>query len=96
MSAIWMPGIEGGAIRLTDEIENPGKAQVIDIVSNAITIGTILTVAGNGTVDDAGIDLPHRFVIHTQPVDNTRSETFQHHIGIFKQAEKDIFSFCGL
>ena len=83
----WRP------VRLADQIQNSRNAQIIDIMPDPIPVRAILSITGDGTINDAGIDLFYGFISDTQPVHDTGSKPFQQDVRLPNQPEENLLSF---
>ncbi len=82
----------GRAVRFTQDVQDAGIAQVIDIVPGFLGKRPCLSVSGYRAIDDGRVYPAHRFVIDTQSLNYTRPKTFQDHIRILDQACKYFLS----
>src|SRR6266700_5107099 len=76
------------ALLSTIIVEQSGIARVIQVMPGTQTIGTILAIATDSTVDDTGIGLFELLVAQTQAVKHIGSKALQHHISVTNHIQK--------
>jgi hypothetical protein len=64
--------------------------------SGSARVGAVLSETGDAAVDDARVDLLHRFVIDTQLVLDGRTKILDDHIGVLRQREENLETFRSL
>jgi hypothetical protein len=73
-----------------DLVEQAGRGEVIQVVTGEVGPGAGLAVAGDGAVDDARIDRPHRLVADAELVHHAGPEALENHVGIARQAQENL------
>ena len=70
------------------ERQQPGAADVVEIVAGLVGARTGLAVAGDRAIDQPRIDRPHRLVAEPEPRHDARAELLDQHVGAFDQRLK--------
>ena len=76
------------SIRFTTDTHEAGYGLVIQVMPWQMRVRAILTIPGNGTIDDFRIDLLYAPVIYTQSLGHPRPEALQDDIALFCQAKE--------
>src|SRR5690606_39890111 len=76
----------------SDSVQQTGYGRVIDVVARPGSHRAMLAVSGEGTVDQAGMDLAERLRIQAEPGHHARPEALHHHVHLRYQAMKDLSS----
>ena len=67
----------------SNQVQHPAQREIIQVVSREITVRTVLAVAAQRAVDDAGVDGPQGLIVTAQPLHHTGPEAFDQHVVLF-------------
>ena len=77
-------------IRSPAQRQDPRIAHIIEIVPGSRSLRAGLSIAGDRTIDETGIDLAHGLVSQTEPVHHSGAKLLYQNIGLFKQRAQNI------
>ena len=62
------------------------------VYTRTVAIRAVLPEAGDAAVDDAGVHLPDRFVVDSEPVLDVGSIVLHDYVGVARQPEEDLLA----
>ncbi len=83
----WWHG--GFATRSAIVVDQSSIACVVEIVPGTQAIWSVLSIATDSAVDQSRVYFFELFVPETQSIHDTRTEAFEHNIGLAHEAEED-------
>ena len=83
-------GDGGVAVRLADEVEDPGEREEVQVVGGAVAIRPVLPEPAQGAVDEAGVQLREPLVAAAQALHHPRPEAFHQHVGFAHEPVQDL------
>lgn len=83
-------GGDGAAFGCAGQTEQAANGEVVEVVARAVGVGAGLAVAGEGAVDDPGVDGFDRFVANTPFVHTAGFEGFDDDVGGLGEVEEDV------
>ena len=86
-------GDGGVAVRLADEVEDPGKGEEVEVVGGAVPVRPVLPEAAESAVDEAGVDLRKPLVAAAQALHHPRPEALHQHVVAAHEPVQDLLSF---
>ncbi len=89
-------GNGGLAIGFSNQPQDAGERQVIDVVGRVVAVGAVLAETGEGAVDDARVDLADRLVVAAEPLHDAGAEAFDNHVCAGGELLEDRLAFGGL
>ena len=67
-------------------MDDSGQALVVEIVSDDLAVGPLLSEAGERDTDDVGLDLAERLVIHPETLGDAGPEAFDDDVDLLTRA----------
>ena len=85
-----------GPLGRTDLVADARVADVVDVVARDVPIRSVLSVAGDRTVDDARVDGAHRCIADAESIHDTRPELLDDRVGVAREPHEHFASLVGL
>ncbi len=76
--------------------QQPGIADIVQIVSRQRPLGAGLAVTGDRAIDYSRVDRAHRFVVEPETVHDSRAELLHQHVGTRQERPQPRPAFIGL
>ena len=83
-------GDGGGGPGAAYDAERAADGDVVDVVAHEVAVGAGLAEAGEGAVDDAGVDRGDGLVVDAEAVHDARAEALKDDIGATDELVKDL------
>ena len=83
------------AVGFAVDVHQAAHALDLRVVGGFVLVGAGLPVAGNGGVDDTGVDGGDSVVAQSGAAQGAGGEVFQHYVGLFRQIQEKLLAFGG-
>ena len=83
-------GLNGRAVRVAGQAEQPVEAEVVHVVARAPRVGTVLPVARDRAVDEPRVRLTQRLVADPEPLHHARPERLEHDVVLAHQPQQHL------
>src|SRR5438094_9426471 len=82
-----------GVVEVRNQAQHAAQRLADGVEARLVAIGAALAVAGNGAVDQFGIQLRQLFVVETKPFPRRRAEIFDQDVRRLQEFQQDLPSF---
>ena len=82
-----------GVVEVRNQAQHAAQRLADGVEARLVAIGAALAVAGNGAVDQFGIQLRQLFVVETKPFPRRRAEIFDQDVRRLQEFQQDLCSF---